>query len=289
MKYNPDSYSEYPILRPNSDDYPDGQFATSLSLKEISESSNSEANIQLRLDFSIDESAIENEIKDGDAICCAHLYCTATCYSEMLVANKGNFFVESLVSLGNVRGRVELRPLVLTINDIAIKTQTAHPEYGGNMLPVSRYKQLAVCEPYHFTVGFIGAIESVFRLEKISDEVGLERGEFEYEADISQRYIRIKMNPETYEDFQGLRAQESLTQMTVYLNALTNALLYLPEEADDDEMSEGWVSTIREHLRRRGIDVPNGHSYGLAAQKLLDIPLKNLPYIMNSMEENEAE
>ena len=288
MKYNPDSYSEYPRLRPNSDDYPNGQFLTSLIKEEFSQSGGETDSLRLKLNFNIDEPAISDEIKDGDAVCCAQLYCATTCYSEMFVANESEFFVEQDVSLRDIRGRVELRPLVLTMNDIAIKTETAHPEYGGNMLPVARYRQLAVCEPYHFNVGFIGTIESVFRLEQADDDANLSDGEFEYEADPLQRYIRIKMNAETYETFQQIRSQESLTRMTVYLTALTDALANLPEEASDEDIAEGWVATIREHLNENNIDVPDRHSFGLAAQRLLGAPLKHLPNIVSRIEGEEA-
>ena len=288
MKYNPDSYSEYPRLRPNSDDYPNGQFLTKLIKEEFSQSGGETDSLRLKLDFDIDEPVIRGEVRDGDAVCCAQLYCATTCYSEMFIANTGEFFIEQAISLGNIRGRVELRPLVLTINDIAIRTETAHPEYGGNMLPVARYKQLAVCEPYHFSVGFIGTVESVFRLEQTDGDSNLNDGEFEYEADPLQRYIRIKMNAETYQTFQRMRSQESLTRMTVYLIALTDALANLPEDASDDDIAEGWVTTIREHLNRNNLDVPDRHSYGLAAQRLLESPLKQLPYIVSRIEGEET-
>ena len=275
MKYNPDSYSEYPILRPHSDDYPEAEFRAML----VKLSQDNDA-IHLHLDFQVAETSIENEVRSGDSICCAHIYCGSTRYSEMVVANDGEFSVERLVSLKNIRGLVEIRPLVLTMNQIEVNTETAHPDYGGARIQVDRYRQRAVCEPYHFRVGYIGAVESVFRIEK-SDDLDLDRGEFEYDADPSEKYIRIKMTHETYQDFQEVRRHEHFARMTVYLNALTDALGRLPEESDDDELAEGWAATIREHLKKSNLDVPYKHSCGFAAQRLLGSPLERLPHIIS--------
>ena len=280
MKYNPDSYPEYPILRPHSDDYPGAEFKTNLTML-----SQEEDETCFRVDFDISEPSIEDDIKHRDAKCCVHIYCGTTRYSEMVGADEGEFSVEHTISLKNVRGLVEIRPMVLTVNNVVVNTQTAHPDYRGNPMRVDRYRQRAVCEPYHFRIGVVRTVKSVFQIQKTED-LDLNRGEFEYEAELSERYIKIKMNPETYEDFQRIRGQERLTRMTVYLNALTDALGRLHEDPHDEELANanGWAPSIREHIKKLKLDVPAKHSCALAAQRLLESPLAELPYIVASME-----
>ncbi len=286
MKYDPDSYFEYPFLRPYSSDYPNGKFAAT-NLKLNTE----EGVLRMKLDFEIDEPTIIGKIEDGDAICCVHIYSSSTCRSELLTANEGDFSLDGTMPITDLNGRVELRPLVLAVNDIALSTKTAHPEYGGELIPVARYSPLAACEPYHFAAGATGSIESAFEIRS-DDDSQLEDGEFHYAADTQERYIVIKMNTATLGEFQKIRSGKAVTTMTVYLQALTEALGVLRSSDSDseDEYSGGWASTVRQQLGNLRIDISaDSCSYGLAAQKLLGSPLAHLPRIVDAMRSGDNE
>ena len=233
MKYNPDAYLEYPVLRPNSSDYPDGRLTTSLSR------SVSDGNLDIDLKFEIEEPAISKQIEKGDALCCAFLYCRTACYSEMLRSDKHGTIVSASVPLRYLTGRVELHPSVIATDDLAINPKTVHSEYGHSTIPVNKHRQLAMDEPWYFAVGYVGTIESVFHLAQ-DDSATLQDWEFDFEADPNERYIVIRANPSTFSEFKNVRQRVDLTKATVYLNALTTALAALDEISDDDEgLSEG--------------------------------------------------
>ena len=268
MKYNADAYSPYPVLRPHSRDFPEGTLNTRLKWLRRNDL------LEITLEFDVNESAIAKHIEKGDAVCCAMVYCTATCYSEMLKAARSNSIVSGCVPLKLLNGRVEVHPSIIAEDDLVLRTDSTHQEYGNDPIPVSRGRRLAMDEPYHFAVGFVAPIESIFRLEP-TEENELDDWEFDHDADTSNTYVTIKANPETYNAFQALRAQVPLTAATVYLNALTTAVGELQREQDDNEPAQGWAYSVRTHIERQQIDWKNMYS-GLVAQKLLKTPLSYL-------------
>ena len=274
MKYNPDAYIDYPILRPHSSDYPEGRISTKLS------QSHDDTNLHIELSFEIDEPAILKQTHKGDARCCALLYCSSTCYSEMLTAESGTTVIAASVPLNRLRGRVELNPSVITIDDIVMRTDTAHSEYESAPMQVAVHRQLAMDEPWHFAVGSVGPIESVFQLEQTESDT-LEDGEYDFQVDPAARYIVIRSNPKTYEAFQIIRErnQTRLTKASVYMIALTSALGKLDEEPEESEPAEGWAATVRALIQELRIQWPDACVDGLAAQKLLRNPLDALPLL----------
>ena len=239
MKYNPDAYTDYPVLRPHSSDYLSGSIKTELS------QTHDDKNLHIELSFEIDEPVIRKQIEKGDARCCALLYCSGTCYSEMLTA-AGGTTISASVPLGRLKGRVEVHPAVIAVDDLVVSTETAHPEYAGAPIPVRKYRQLAMDEPWHFSAGMTGPIESLFRLEQAETDT-LEDGEFDFQVDPGARYIVIRSSPKTYRAFDAIRnrKQTRLTKVSVYLTALTTALGGLEKEADEREPAEGWAATVR--------------------------------------------
>ena len=112
MKYNPDAYLEYPILRPNSSDYPSGELITRLSLQHIGDK------LGIELAFEVNEPSIRKQIEKTDTVCCALVYCSTTCYSEMIRADSGATHISASVPLSYLKGRVELHPSLITLDDL---------------------------------------------------------------------------------------------------------------------------------------------------------------------------
>ncbi len=274
MKFNPDAYAEYPILRPNSRDYPNGSIEAALVVAEPKPDSDS---VEFSIEFHVNEPAISKHISDGAAVCCAQVYCRATCYTVMLKADPGGVALAASIPRGDLNERVEIHPSVITVKDIDLKLDAAHPEYGDGSIQVSKRKQIAAAAPWYLAVGFSEPLQSVFQIAK-DETSALEDGEYDFETTPQDKYIIISANPDTYEAFSDIRESGNipLTSSTVYLNALTEAISRLPEEPHDDEHSAGWARTVRERMRLRKLNVFGEHSYGLAAQRLLGSPLIHL-------------
>ena len=267
MKFNPNTYAPYPILRPNASDYPEGSFTTTLSQEQR------ENDLHVKCVFSISEPTIKERIVAGDAACCILFYCSATCYTEVFRAHPGTLAVSAIVSCDNLKGNIEVHPSVISVKEIALSTKTAHPEYNGVSMVVPKYRQLASSVPWSFNVNLSGTIDSVFNIEREDPELSkLADGEFDFEADISKTRIVIKSNPATHDAFQDIRYEREITLATVYLNALIFALGELGDKPpDENEPPNGWAVTLRERKRQIGAE-----SDGLAAQRMLGTPLSRL-------------
>ena len=266
MKYNPNTYAPYPILRPNASDYPLGSFTT--DLKHVQQGSN----LHLECSFTIEETNVKDLIQTGQAACCLLVYCLGTLYTELFMASQGSLALATEIPLSRLIGNVELHPSVIALTDMHLPTNTAHPEYGGTIVPVARNKQLASSIPWSFTVKPSSTIESIFRLERLDQgTLDIADGEFDFEAEPSDRHIVIRASGETFDRFSDIRPQKDLTLATVYLSALITALADLPDEPGEDEPPDGWAAVLREHLKSLGIE-----SKGLAAQKMLGSPFSRL-------------
>lgn len=283
MKYNPDAYTDYPILSPHSSDYPDGSISTKLTRRHEGK------HLHIELSFEIDERVIRKQTEKGDARCCALLYCTGTCYSEMLKAEDGKTVISALVPLDRLQGRVEINPSVIAVDDLVVRTDTAHDEYQNTPMPVQKYRQLAMDEPWHFSVGLTGPIESVFRLEQAKTDP-LEDGEFDIQVDPGERYIVIRSNSSTYRDFEAIRKlnQTPLTKASVYLTALTIALGKLQKEAYEGEPAEGWAATVRARIQELNIPWRDPYGDALTAQRLLRKPLAALPSLSSLVQKGAS-
>lgn len=268
MRFNPDAYASHPVLRPNSSDYPSGDIDTELTTAQRGQ------NLDIAVSFLIGEPAIREKVRLGAAVCCAYVYCGSTCYSETLRAERGSERLFASVPMEFLNGRVEVHPSIIAVDDVAIPADAANSEYGDSPIRVPRLRQLAAGTPWHFAIDAIGSVESAFKLQKDS-EANLAYGEFEFDADPQDRYIYIRMNPETHSRFiEGARADAPLSTSTVYLAALTSALGYIDktEGVPDDESPNGWATSLRARLTAKRIDLQSV-SIGLAAQRLLENPL----------------
>ena len=267
MKYNPNTYAPYPILRPNTSDYPTGNFTTEFNHEQQGES--------LRFDcvFVLKEEGILQLVEDGQAVCCVLVYCLSTLYTEVFKAAAGSLVVKEKIPLSKLNGNVEIHPSVISAADLTLPIDRAHPEYGGTHMSVAKYRQLASSMPWSFNVKPASAIESVFRLDRLDQgTLDLVEGEFDFEADPLERHIIVRANAETFDSFLSIRSHSrDLTLATVYLNALTFALSELKDAASEDEPSDGWAAVVRERMRPLGVI-----SNGLAAQKMLGSPLARL-------------
>ena len=270
MKYNPNTYAPYPILRPNASDYPGGSFTTGLKHEQ------QDVNLRIECSFTIEGASVRDLIQTGQAACCVLVYCLGALYTEVFRAPQGTFVVVEDIPSSNLIGNVEVHPSVITLTDVSLPTSTAHPEYGGSMMAVTKNKQLASSTPWSFNVKPTNTIESVFRLDRDGEGTyKLDDGEFDFVAEPSDKHIVIRANAETFDKVlavgSAVRSNKSLTLATVYLNALISALAELPEEVGEDEPPDGWAVTLRERIRDLGVK-----SIGLAAQRMLGSPLARL-------------
>lgn len=285
MKYNPRRNYLYPVLRPFSDDYPEGKLTTEMRVEITGKA------VSVSVSFDVAEPSIRGQISQGEAVCVAMLYCGSTLYREMLRAGKGSTSVETSISTDFLHGHVEVHPSIVAANDLTYPSATAHQEYSSAPVSVARWNPLATDRQWHFQVNpSARPAKGIFNRE-IDDE--LADGEFDIKCDVTAKYVNVTANSATMTQFRELSSDERRTLPTVYMSALVSALAEVKEmdsEATIDE--DGWVNCIQTNLKRLGIEIGDREQQGKhtlfrAAQLLLSKPFQ--PYLTMVFRDNSAD
>ncbi len=276
MKYEAKRNYLYPVLRPNSDDYNDAKLSTFVQTSVDGQ------DIRVTVSFKIGEPSIRQQITTGDARCIAMLYCRETLHRETLIAPPGELELEEVIPSQLLVNDVEVNPAIVAFNSVDHPTRTAHREYGGEAIYIGRWQPLATDQTWRFKANAVRRpTKSIFNLSPDND---LPLDLFDVDVDPSQRYLTIRANEQTLEQFKGIRSKEYLTIPSVYMNALCEALSQLKQTGIDnaESISGGWVDCIITNLREHGIrlgdpEQQNGsHTVFHAAQLLLEKPLGKL-------------
>ena len=90
MKYQSEHGFVHPVLSPESDHYPDGQFVTKLSRPTVANNK-----LQIVLDFQLEEPSLERLVREGKARCTAMLYCPATMHQQTFLSTNGSTHIDA--------------------------------------------------------------------------------------------------------------------------------------------------------------------------------------------------
>ncbi len=272
MKYSARRNYLHPVLRPYSDDYPQGNLQTRLTRSELANGS-----LNLAIVFDVSEKRILEQITGESAVCVAMLYCGSTLYRQMLRAGAGSLEISESIPADLLRGNVEIHPAIVVVKaKVKHPTDTAHREYNSAPVSIEKWHPLAVDQTWHFQVNSdVRPTKGIFNWV-ICDS--LPDGEFDINADTSDRYIDIIANSGTLTKFKSLRGGESWPLATVFMSALVTALAEVKELEDGEGLNDdGWVSCIKANLTSREIDIGRDgqtgtHTLFRAAQLLLENP-----------------
>ena len=271
MKYNARRNYLHPVLRPYSDDYPNGAFHTQITRSEVVD-----GDLNLAMAFEVSEESILEQINNGRAACVAMLYCRATLHRQMLSAGTASLEISESIPVQFLVGNIDLHPAIVVNEPIDQPTVTAHSEYNSEPISIGRWHPLAVDQTWRFQVNpNVRPTKGIFNLE--TDD-SLPDGEFDIKADVADRYVRITANSNTREKFRNLPGDESRPLSTVYMSALVTALAEVKGLGDAEEShDDGWVNCIKVNLKRLNLDIgasdqPGTHTLLRAAQCLLNNP-----------------
>ena len=277
MKYQSEHGFTHPVLSPESDHYPNGQFSTALRKPE-----DTDGGIRIIVDFTVQEPTLEQLISDGKARCEAMLYCRATLHQQTLQAEGRNTRIDATVSPEMLRDAIELHPLIVATETITLNTNTADPFYHGTNPTVLEGEPLATDRGWHFNLDVDSLpLGSIFQFIPEPETTG----PMQIEIDPHLPYINIRVNSEQFKEMNITR-QQGLTVPSVFSAALVRAIQRVQEiEPDETPIVPGWVDTIRKQADKHGIDL-KGEDPFVAAQTLLGDPFASLTkFQMQSIEE----
>ena len=273
MRYRSNRQYLHPVLRPGSDDYGlDASFFASCDPPQYDQT---DGMLTISVRFDLDEQSLIDAVQSRRAKCAAMVYCGPTLYRGRLEASPSEPFVaKGRIPVSRLKNEVQVHPVILAEQDFVHSTATAHPEYQGQSVEISRLTPLAT--DFHWTFDINSdarPVRSIFRLQE--DTSGrLRDGEFDINLDLGQDYVQILANSDTLAAFNVMRKEDTMPLPTVFTSAVLTVLAYvkeLPEDTDDENCA--WLRCVSTQLRRHNISIGNGvDTLLLAAQRLLQTP-----------------
>lgn len=157
----------HPVLEEDSDDYSNGNFAIDFEIAECK----STGNIRMQYDVKLDQEDIASLVDEDRASIIIFVESLRTYYNQKhnISTAKG----ELLFSKGELRGKVKIRPYIVTNQDINdFECNEIHPEFGGQAWDFRRSDVLAVAPEVTIDVGLekLSPMESIFDLS-INEDV----------------------------------------------------------------------------------------------------------------------
>jgi len=292
VKYASNRNFLHPVLGQQEFLWPAKSFAPTIKvyLKQ-SFGKNGGPKLTIETRFRLDVAAIERLIAKERAVCGVWVYCAATSYRQFFKAeNNGNRHqVIADVPIGEIRGKVEAHPQVMTTTEVTLDTEEAHRVFDQEPLVLPPGTPLAVQPPTSIPLlDGDRTIKDIFSWMEDPDSGTA----WEVRPDPDKATIVLAADRPTIEFFKDQRETDSKWAMqTLYLAALTEALnVYLRHvEEDETSYSGGWVGTIKRRLAGLDIQVssddqdpmfragPDGRSSAWVAQRLLGDPLQAPP------------
>ena len=255
MKYDAKRHLLYPVLAPNNDDYPDGEFTTEVTLMPDPEP---EGTSTIEIKFLLDEPYLAQAVGQGQAKCKAMVYCTSTLHRSDHEALVGEFSISAAIPNAQLDGTVEVHSFITSVEEISLDSDSIHPEYRNLDTPLraGRKQPIAAAHRQEFNVVRKETKEDPIIIFAEDDEGRVPSGELDISTEISERQIQIIMHKTTYEQVAELRKDTTLALASVYMSALVQACCRVdhatPEEAEGASPN-GWFLKIKA-LQREGIE-----------------------------------
>lgn len=274
MKIKESTSYPHPVLAPWSEDIGNASFDTRIVF-ELNESENQ---VTIRCDVTLDHPDIRSLIETGSATFGCFIKCQETGLRRLqpLGFPSGSQQFAS----GALLGRVQLRPMVWSTRQIAdYEPAGAHAEFAGGMnVDAGQILALDDEQLIEVTRPPLPPLESIFKIES-SDEVPA--GEFE--LDTTDDHITVLMPKATYQLVQDLRNTDESTRA-----ALMNAL-YVPiimevldqlRDGDDQFEQYRWLHPFRARCELAEVDLTKPSLLN-DAQKLLQQPFASLSQLID--------
>lgn len=270
MRVNHDTRFPYPVLSPDTTDYPEGAFDVDLQVTEERDS----GEVTIKYSAKLEEATIANEVDQDRAEVVLFITCQRTYYNAKHVLNLGSG--ELKLEPGLLREAVLLRPYIAVTKPIpGFSSDEIHPEFGSRTWEFEPGDVLAYGQESLIEVGLdkLTPLETVFQLEKRS---GVPDGETRVDPGADK--IAIAASPRTYDAIHALRGTafgRAVLLNSVYLPAV---MVVLSAVRAGEHHGTRWYRVFEAKCNELGFALDSGTAVEAHedAQRLLQSPLGHL-------------
>ena len=278
MRYDPNKMWQYPVLRPESDDYPTSEFQATITVERMKDSTA----LRIQADFALGDTDLRKLIEDRRAQYMVVTRCSKTYFRQM-----NSTFDEKLtfnIPSDRVFGEIELSSYIIAIEEISkFRASGWHSDYDSvprvSLIPGS---VVALDSPmrYHIDNAEELAVNSILEVRSGKPEYG------QWDCDLDAERVQIVMSEEDHEKFCRARQETASKQEQAYiLNSIYFPVVYhILTVADSEEgayTERRWFRALDKRLEevKAAPLGKNGGNRLQDAQRLLENPFSRLPFI----------
>jgi hypothetical protein len=265
MKFDQQKVFPYPVLRPDIDDYLDGEFQAMVDFNVSDDASE----VRINMEFALSVAEIQAEIDAGNAEFVAVIASRETFYRTTLRTAKAK--TTKTFRADQIRGELLISPFIVAKKDIrGFRSVDINPEFGASRFDFDVGEVLAIDEPkaIYFDRDLFRPLSSVLVLARDPRQQ-----EWTWKLSYDQDKLRILVGDKTKEEIDRARntqKNKSILINSIWFSAVAEAVNQLKQGSDYDDLR--WASVIRQQCHNKGIDLDGSDSYQIA-QTLLANPL----------------
>lgn len=269
MRFENQVIYPHPVLRPDVEDYKDGDFEVTTNI--VISHDHSCVEISAEYHLSVPELA---QLIRNKSLCAGLLIdCRDTFFRKVFSfdsENKGEFKIDG----GQLHGKIDLIPIIYAVALIDSYTSEDFAEefrgFDFKLVPgdLVAYGEL---EEFFLEREAFKPVESIITLTTVEGKVG-----FEWNVALNEDQIKIEVSPELshYIQFARNAASNRLVLInSLYFSALQTAVDLIKEDSSIDMK---WSNVIQQKfLNISDLDINREDSY-ILVQRLLDFPIEGL-------------
>ncbi|MES2120491.1 MAG: hypothetical protein V4513_07950 [Pseudomonadota bacterium] len=257
----------YPVLRPDVDDYVDGDMQVTV---EFSPSSDGQE-VSAHVNFHVSVPELVAEVKSGRARYVVVFACRDTYFRH--VHETGETSSQVTFPAGSLRGEVQVYPYIYAAKLIAkYSSQWINPEFGSGPFRYEIGSVLAVDRPQvvYIDRDVFKPLSSVFVLVKDDAIVG-----HEWQVKTTDDKVHIVLSPDLKERIDAARnnkGHRAVLMNSIYFAAVMQCISLLKSGKADAENTR-WGNVILQKCHNGGINIDEHEEY-LIAERLMKSPFQ---------------
>jgi hypothetical protein len=256
----------YPVLRPDVDDYVDGDIQVTVEFSPSADSQEVSADVNFHV--SVDE--LKREVSSGRAQYVVVFACRDTYFRHVHSTQEEEFRV--VFPAGSLRGEVQVYPYIAATKSITgYKSGWINPEWGPGPFEYEAGSVLAIDRPQVLYIDrdVFKPLSSVFVLVKDDSLVG-----HEWQIRTTDNKVQIVFSPEVKERVDIARnnnSHKAVLMNSIYFAAVMHCISLLKNGSESNEAR--WGKVILQKCHNEGINIDEHGEY-LIAERLMRSPFQ---------------
>ena len=269
MRFDSQVVYPHPVLRPDVEDYEDGDFEVTTNYSVTPD----DMKVEVSATYHLSVPELEELVDSGAAAVGILINCRDTFLREIHLLSKDDE-TRVIIDGGRLHGEVTMVPIVYATSTIEeFSSDDFAEDFKGLKFNLAPGDFLAHEEPQVFWLEreAFEPVESIITLSTIPKKTGYEWG-----VVLSEDQIKIEVSSELSKSIQTARNTPTNTLVlinSIYFSALQSAVEHLRQDAEIDLK---WANVIRQKCLSLGISDFDKEDPHLVVQRLLEQPVEKL-------------